>query len=493
MTIMDIKAKIDANVTEVAKAREAQQAIVERVGRDEHGAVKLAAADDNTTWQNAEKVIAAKLQDNQGLRADLEVERHAADTEAEREQAAKDKPAPRGKPEGAGLTGLGETIKAITMAHGENSRKGEITLPLTATRVKANEGERRVRNRPEHMREWQPRDSAGVVLAERMSGDRAHVGDVDVERMAVSTGDVAGGLEVGTLPVQAEMYDAAQLLGAVSVYNTLSGTKLLTRTRGATAGTKGDKTAAQGGGGGAQAGRGIAQIVREGQPITDQDPDYGSDDLDAYKLARKTELNYETIQDLSPGDIEAELRRDMGLGMGLGIDFYLAQGTGAAGASGQPQGLIQTTTIHNGAAGTGAKPTASDLIDVKYLMRNVMSNSALRWATSNINLGEIRKLGFTADQSAPLFQVDMTGEWDGFLDGVPIITSPGFPDWANNSKSIVIGDFRNAMRARLAGPMRLDRSTEVGWVNDQIAWRIIQRFDSVIVDHTAVAVLVVKT
>ena len=473
MSVASIRTRISENVTEVAKAREAQKEIIERVGvNPDTRAVLLESADDKTKWQSADAVIEARLRENRGLRADLELAEHEAERAelaAERESAAKNSPAPRS--DSAAPMGLGEMVKAITLAGGESSRAGAITLPLVSV-ARDESG----RNRAEHLAGWRPTDSTGrTVLGDRLAGDRAHVSEV--ETLTVDKSDAPGGIAVGTLPVSAQMFDVAQLLANSNVWNTMTGTKLKTRTRGAIAGASGTNQAA---------GTGIAQIVNEGANVGPQDPTYGSVDLDAYKLGWRSDLTYEVIQDLTPADIEAELRGDMAIAMGLGIDYYIAVGSGAN----QPQGLNTGTNVVTQDAGSGNEPSVGDLIDLAYSVGSGYANKM--FATAHENLAAIRKLGSTSDASAPAFQVDKSGKWDGYVVGYPTVTSPGFPAWAADSRSIVFGDFRRAMRVRLAGPMRIDRSSEVEWANDTIAWRILQRMDSVITDQNAIAVLVSK-
>ncbi len=482
MTVLDIQAQIGKAVDEMAHARKAQTDIMDRVGADpDTGAIRLEDSADKAAWAKADGIIEAQDVRLKGLRADLVIEQHrgeAEDLERARDAAARNRPGGRGSNANPPAS-LGQVIKRVSAAGGERLRLGEFTLPIVDVMRDQHPDYGPPRNAPLHSSErWTALDDAGAVLGENLAGDQGLVSDVDrptMERLDITTADVPGGIAIGTLPVQKELFDNAELLGQCKVLNTMSGTKLKRRTRGKIAGADNTTPA------------GAAILIDEGAALTEKDPTYGQKDQDAYKIGHRTDLTYETIMDLTPGSIEAELRSDMGVALALGIDHYIAVGTD----NNQPEGVFTPAAIERVTGATsGAGPTAQEIIDTKYKVGSGYTNR--RWCTLFENLAHFRKLAIDSDAANPLFRVDQTGRWNGYLDGEPVITSPGCKPWAAGANQVLVyGDFRR-LEVRFAGPLRIKRSTEVGWTTDTVAWAILQRFDSVVLDENAFSIFQCK-
>lgn len=483
-TMTDAQASLDKAIEGLGRARKAQTDILEAVGADEKtGVVKLDKAADKLKWEQAEADLLAYQSQVHSARADMELVRHereAEDLAQARDDAAKKDELQRGKG-GDAAVGLGAAMLAITKAGGSASKAGEFTLPPPAIQTKMKGG--RLQNSivsPKATDMWDARDDGNVLLAEGLRSSVALARDLPPgTNLDISKGTTGatGGLEVTTEPVMQQMFDDTAILRVAKVLNTQSGTNVNRRKRRAIAGTA-DATH--------PAGAGVALIVAEGGAIQVQDPTWGSVTQGAYKIGYQSRLTYEVTVDLSPGDLEREVASDGATGLGQGMAYYAASGSG----SGQPEGIrflanIPTVTGSAGVAGDPDSfgPTANELIQMRYMIRTGYRN--LIYMGLHQNWGSVRMLAQASDSTAPLWTTDAMGEWDGYLDGIPVLSSHGFARYGDDVKNaIVVGDWMR-FEIRLAGGMRINRSDEVGWVNDELAWRFLQRMDCHGLDETA--------
>jgi HK97 family phage major capsid protein len=88
-------------------------------------------------------------------------------------------------------------------------------------------------------------------------------------------------------------------------------------------------------------------------------------------------------------------------------------------------------------------------------------------------------------QAAPVWQPALTAGDPDLIVGKPVYVVPQLPTMAANAKSIYFGEL-SALKLRIAGGIRFERSNEYAFGNDQIAFRALVRCGAVAVDPNAV-------
>jgi len=179
-------------------------------------------------------------------------------------------------------------------------------------------------------------------------------------------------------------------------------------------------------------------------------------------------------------DVEGYIARAAGRALGSRISLIAATaaiaGFTVAGATG-PVG----TTVSLGAQNTVGM--GSDLlVDVFHSVLPEYRSSAA-WLLADPTAAIVRKL--KASTGEPVWQPSLTAGDPDLIIGKPVLISPDLPSPAANAKSIYFGDW-SALKVRIAGGLRFERSSEFAFGNDQIAFRAIVRAGSVALDPNAV-------
>jgi HK97 family phage major capsid protein len=153
-----------------------------------------------------------------------------------------------------------------------------------------------------------------------------------------------------------------------------------------------------------------------------------------------------------------------------------------------------TTAGVTGPAGTstslGTQATAGQGTDLLVnLFHSVLpeyrTNSA--WVMADSSFAAIRNLK-GAPNGSSIWQPALTaGEPDTIL-GKPAYVVPQLPVMAANAKSIYFGEMA-ALKIRIAGGLRFERSNEYAFGNDQVAFRTLVRTGAVTVDPNSVKYL----
>jgi HK97 family phage major capsid protein len=197
------------------------------------------------------------------------------------------------------------------------------------------------------------------------------------------------------------------------------------------------------------------------------------------KYAYMTLVPTELVQDAT-FDLEGYIARAGGRELGRRIakiaSAAAVAGFTTAGSTG-PTGT--TTSLGNQAtAGQGTDL----LIDLFHSVLPDYRTDA-SWTLADPTFAIVRKLksGTTGDTvfgsaSGPLA--------DTILNK-PVYVDPFLPSPAANAKTIYFGDW-SALKVRIAGGLRFERSNEYGFGNDQVAFRAIVRTGAVVVDPNAV-------
>lgn len=221
-----------------------------------------------------------------------------------------------------------------------------------------------------------------------------------------------------------------------------------------------------------------ASIVAEAGSIGESDPQFATVSLGAYKYAFIVQASSELLQDAA-FSVEDFVARQGGAALGRGVDAHLVTGTG----SGQPNGVDNVTTGKTAAA--VAAVTMDELIDLQHSVIEPYRNGAA-FLMADSTLAEIRQLKDSNNQY--LWQPGNQAGAPGSLLGKPVYTDPNMGAMATGVNSIVFGDFSGYF-ARIAGPVRIERSVDHGFANDLVSWRFIVRADGDIVDTVGLRAL----
>jgi HK97 family phage major capsid protein len=216
-----------------------------------------------------------------------------------------------------------------------------------------------------------------------------------------------------------------------------------------------------------------AAIVAEGVAITPNDPSLGSVTLGAYGYKEMVYVSRELIQD-SDVDIEGILGRLLGRAIGTASGTAYVTGNGSS----APQGVNLTPVA--GVNGTWANliagATGPDLLTDVYFSVNAPYRPLGFWLMNDATLAAVRKL--KATDNSYLVQRDFSQAPGETIFGRPVVTDPNMVTGAGVKDSILFGDFSSYFAIRDVGGVRLERSDDFRFANDEIAFRAVLRTDS---------------
>ncbi|GAA0430894.1 phage major capsid protein [Streptomyces luteireticuli] len=226
-------------------------------------------------------------------------------------------------------------------------------------------------------------------------------------------------------------------------------------------------------------GRAAASIVAENGAVTESNPTTVQRSVGAYKYGYASTLSTEFVQDQAL-DLVSFLVGDAGPALGDGMGRHFLTGTG----TGQPRGIITAGSPATAKFSSTAKDaTVSDaLIDLYYeLPSSYRANAS--FVVSDKVAAQMRKL--KDGQGQYLWQSSVQVGAPDLFSGRPVLTDVGAPD-----DKVTFGDL-SKYTVRLAGPLRVERSVDFKFLNDQVVYRFLQRADGLLVDERAVKVLTV--
>ncbi|MFE6159806.1 phage major capsid protein [Streptomyces sp. NPDC056486] len=226
-------------------------------------------------------------------------------------------------------------------------------------------------------------------------------------------------------------------------------------------------------------GRASASIVGENGAIPESEPTTVQRSVGAYKYAYASIVSSEFIDDKAL-DLVGFLVGDAGPAIGDGMGRHFLTGTG----TGQPKGIVTASQAATAKYAADAEDaTVSDaLIDLFYeLPSSYRQNST--FVVADLTAAKMRKL--KATDGTYLWQSAMTAGAPDTFNGKVVATDDGMP-----ANKVLFGDL-SKYRVRLAGPLRVERSVDYKFMNDQVVYRFIQRADGLLVDERATRVLTV--
>jgi HK97 family phage major capsid protein len=214
--------------------------------------------------------------------------------------------------------------------------------------------------------------------------------------------------------------------------------------------------------------------------ITANDATLTTVNLSVSKYGYLTLVPTELVQDTT-FDLEGYIARAAGRELSRTIGYIAATaaiaGFTTAGVTG-PTGTA-TSLGNQATAGQG-----SDLIYQLFhsVLPEYRTNSA--WVMGDPAAALIRQLKSTTS-GAGVWQPALTAGDPDLLVGKPVYISPQIATMAANAKSIYFGEWA-ALKVRIAGGIRFERSNEYAFGNDQVAFRALVRTGAVTVDPNAV-------
>lgn len=213
--------------------------------------------------------------------------------------------------------------------------------------------------------------------------------------------------------------------------------------------------------------------------IDESDPTITTVESTVSKYPFMTYVPSELVQDVT-FDLSGYIARSAGRALAKRIavvaNTAYVSGFNIAGATG-PQGTD---------AGFGDQSTVGQGTDLIYdLFHSVLPEyrTSAAWMMADPTAAAIRKLKGSDGQS--VWQPALTAGDPDLVVGKPVYFDPNLPSPAASKKSVYFGDW-SALKIRIAGGLRFERSDDYRFGNDQIAFRGIVRTGAVTIDPNAV-------
>ena len=238
------------------------------------------------------------------------------------------------------------------------------------------------------------------------------------------------------------------------------------------------------------------QVANQNTTLAGTDPALGLMTLNAYDYAQLIAVSNDMLED-SGVDVLGYIAEQLGRAIGQIIGTAYVTGNGTT----QPMGIA--TANPTGGAGTiatggslimgPAGNEASKLIDLQYSISDGYVGQK-SWLFNRLTVASLRKMrdGAGGTTGAFLWQPSpavglIPGEPDRFL-GDPVYSDPNVASMASDAKIGFYGDF-SRFYIRDVGTFRVERSDDIYFDKNQVAFRGIWRTDSDLIDATAINTL----
>lgn len=236
----------------------------------------------------------------------------------------------------------------------------------------------------------------------------------------------------------------------------------------------------------ADAGVASGTVTAEAAGITVGDATISQVTLSAWKRAFMSQWSSELDTDNVIG-LQSLIASSIGRQIGLAWGTAFTTGNDSSEARGYLDaiGTVAQLGTANGTTGATANDTffgPADMNDAFYALAAPYRANA-SWLVSNTALAKISKFRSTTGEF--FYQRNQVpGQPDSYLNR-PIYENPAMAAVASAAIAVSVGDFSKYI-VREAGPMRVDRSTELLFTTDSIALRVITRRDGDLPDTTAI-------
>lgn len=213
-------------------------------------------------------------------------------------------------------------------------------------------------------------------------------------------------------------------------------------------------------------------LTTEAATFGESDPTFSAFvTLGSYKYSFLTQLSAELVED-SGVDILGYLADVTGNALGYDVNAILTTGDGSS----KPKGIVAAAGSGiTGATGVSGAFTYANLIDLVYSLdreaRRVPSFAVMAGAAA---IADMRQLQDGAGNYvfAPALDAGTPDKVAGFT----LIENPAVATPATSAKSVIAGDMKSYI-VRQVGGIRLDRSDDYAFADDQITFRAQLRVD----------------
>jgi HK97 family phage major capsid protein len=225
-----------------------------------------------------------------------------------------------------------------------------------------------------------------------------------------------------------------------------------------------------------------AAVTAAGSVLAENDPTFNSFvTLQAWKQGGLVTVARELLEDTSV-DLLGFLSEQIGVGLGTALNQKFTLGTGTV----EPTGLVTSAgSALTGGTGVSGAFTADNLIALVYSL-----NTAARrrpgagFQMNSKSIAAVRSL--KDNYGRYIFDPSLSADKNDLLLGYPIYENPDMADPAIGAKSVVFGDLKSYYLREVQPGIRLDRSDDYAFANDQVTFRYTYRGDGALVQPTHV-------
>jgi HK97 family phage major capsid protein len=214
-------------------------------------------------------------------------------------------------------------------------------------------------------------------------------------------------------------------------------------------------------------------------PIVESDSTISTVNLTVAKYGFLTDVPTELVQDTN-FDLEGYIARNAGRMLGRRVTQVAAAAAIAGFTTAGSTGPTGTSTT------LGTQSTAGQGTDLLVdLFHSVLPDyrSTAAWVMADPTAAIVRKL--KASTGEPVWQPSLVAGDPDMVLGKPVYIDANIASPGANAKSIFFGDW-SALKVRIAGGLRFERSNEFHFGNDQVSFRALVRTGSVALDPNAV-------
>ena len=222
-------------------------------------------------------------------------------------------------------------------------------------------------------------------------------------------------------------------------------------------------------------------VVAANGPISESDSTINTVNLAVEKFAFITQVPYELINDAT-FDVEGYIARNAGRQLGLRVAKQASIAGVAGFTTAGATGANTATTTSLGTQSTAGQGT-DYLIDLYHSVLPEYRAMSSAWVMADPTAAIVRKLKSSTGE--PAWQLALTAGDPDMILGKPVYVDPYLPSPGASVKSIYFGDWA-ALKVRIAGGLRFERSNEFAFANDQVTFRAVVRTGAVVIDSAAV-------
>lgn len=223
---------------------------------------------------------------------------------------------------------------------------------------------------------------------------------------------------------------------------------------------------------------GTAAAVGEGTAIAGSDPTFGQVTLSAWKYGELVAVSNELIAD-SGIDIISYVAETAGKALGRVTNTAYTTGSGSNAPQGFVTGsLLGGTGVVSQTGATGV-PSYSDIVDLLYSVSDeAYAGPNSVFMTKFSNLAALRKVKDSA--GAYIWTPSLAAGQPSTLLGYNIVTNPAMAAWgtAASTRTMAFGDFAEGYVIRRIAGVRFERSDDLYFDKDQVAFRAVLRTDA---------------